>query len=58
LKRENAELLAQRIKDYWAARGKKVRTRVEEFSNYDKEGKRARHLYFVRSDMLAGSPRP
>lgn len=45
--------LAALIEGYWAARGKKVSTRVEECG-----ADRGKPIYSVRSDMLAGSPRP
>jgi hypothetical protein len=45
--------LAQIIEGYWAAKGKRVRTRVEECG---KEG--GKSIYSIRSDMIAGSPRP
>ena len=45
--------LAALIEGYWAARGHKVRTRVEECG-----ADRGKPIYSVRSDMLNGSPRP
>lgn len=54
LKKHAAEDLARMIEGYWAARGKKVRMRVEEYGSNGKDG----FCYSVRSDMLAGSPRP
>ncbi len=45
--------LAQIIEAYWANKGKRIRTRVEEAGQ-----DRGKAIYSVRSDMLSGSPRP
>jgi hypothetical protein len=54
LLRSHAQDLADQIQDYWAARGKKVRMRLEEYGTNGKSGS----VWAVRSDMIAGSPRP
>jgi hypothetical protein len=54
LKKSAAHDLAQQIQAYWAMQGKKVRIRVEEYSTNQKgDG-----CWSIRSDMIAGSPRP
>jgi len=54
LTRTAAQDLARQIEVYWASQGKKVRTRIEEFAGGGNKGP----IYSVRSDMLAGSPKP
>lgn len=53
LRKDGAFDLARQIEDYWAKQGKRIRTRVEPFGRDNHGGN-----YSIRSDMLAGSPRP
>jgi hypothetical protein len=50
LTRNNAQDLADKIKAYWAERGKTVHMRVEPIGYVDA-------LFDIRSDMLNGKPR-
>ena len=49
-----ATILAETIRQYWQARGKSVNMRVM----IDGADHSKKPLYVIRSDMLAGSPRP
>jgi len=50
-----ATALAKRIRDYWAAQGKAVNTRVEGYGPISQQG--THYVFAVRSDMINGSPR-
>jgi hypothetical protein len=52
LKLGAAQDLAAQIENYWAARGKKVKARVDEFGCGLKGP-----VFAVRSDMINGAPR-
>jgi hypothetical protein len=50
-----ANALAQRIRDYWEAQGKTVRTRIEGYGPINASGSHS--VFAVRSDMINGMPR-
>lgn len=52
-----ANALAQQIRDYWAKRGKTVRTSVVEQRSPKNLHDTTNTFYAVRSDMVGGLPR-
>jgi hypothetical protein len=50
-----ATALAKRIRDFWAAQGKTVRTRIEGYGPINANGTHS--VFAVRSDMINGAPR-
>ena len=56
--REDSEQLAMRIRNYWFARGYKVKTEVFGLSELGESYPSGSHIYSVRSNMLNGFPNP
>ena len=52
-----ANALAKKIRDYWAAQGKKVKTEVIVARSPKAGGDMKGELHCIRSDMLNGMPR-
>lgn len=50
---EGAKEIAERIRAYWKARGFTVKTHIE----IERDARKERNLWSVRSDMLNGLPR-
>jgi len=57
LTHSGAHALAQHIRDYWAKRGKTVKTRVVEQRSPKNLHDVPNSFYAVRSDMVSGLPR-
>jgi hypothetical protein len=52
-----ANALAKRIRDYWAAQGKAVRTEVITARSPKTGGEMKTEMHCIRSDMINGAPR-
>ncbi len=56
--REDSEQLAMKIRNYWFARGYKVKTEVFGRSELGESYPSGSHIYSVRSNMVGGLPNP
>jgi hypothetical protein len=56
--REDSELLAMRIRNYWFSKGYAVKTEVYGLSELGESYPSGAHIYSVRSNMLNGYPNP
>lgn len=53
---EDSEVLATRIRNYWAVRGYKIQTQILGLAELGETSQSGSHFYSVRSNMLGGWP--
>ncbi len=56
--REDSEMLAMRIRNYWSVRGYTVKTEVYGLADLGESYPSGSHIYSVRSNMVGGLPNP